>query len=127
MRRSGVRRLLLLALLVAACRAPYGFAGGGLPPHVKTMAVLPFENETAAYELQRELHEALRRELRGRLGVRDAAESQADAIVRFRSEHGPIKDVSQLSSILGNRPVESLSPQLDFSPSTETAAEAPGA
>jgi hypothetical protein len=82
MRRSGVRRLLLLALLVAACRAPYGFAGGGLPPHVKTMAVLPFENETAASELQRELHEALRRELRGRLGVRDAAESQADAIVR---------------------------------------------
>jgi competence protein ComEA len=53
--------------------------------------------------------------------------TQADAIVRFRSEHGPIKDVSQLSSILGNRPVESLSPQLDFSPSTETAAEAPGA
>ena len=53
--------------------------------------------------------------------------TQADAIVRFRSEHGPIKDVSQLSSILGNRPVESLSPRLDFSPSTETAAEAPGA
>jgi hypothetical protein len=46
------------------------------------MAVLPFENETAASELQRELHEALRRELRGRLGVRDAAESRADAIVR---------------------------------------------
>lgn len=83
MRRSGVRRLLLLVLLfAAACRSPYGFAGGGLPAHVKTMAVLPFENETAASELQRELHEALRRELRGRLGVRDAAESQADAIVR---------------------------------------------
>ena len=54
-------------------------------------------------------------------------ETQADAIVRFRSEHGPIRDVSQLSSILGNRPVESLAPQLDFSPSTPTAAEAPGA
>ena len=53
--------------------------------------------------------------------------TQADAIVRFRSEHGPIKDVSQLSSILGNRPVESLSAHLDFSPSTATAAEAPGA
>jgi DNA uptake protein ComE-like DNA-binding protein len=53
--------------------------------------------------------------------------TQADAIVRFRSEHGPIKDAAQLSSILGNRPVESLSSQLDFSPSTDTAAEAPGA
>lgn len=53
--------------------------------------------------------------------------TQADAIVRFRSEHGPIKDASQLSSILGNRPVESMAPRLDFSPSHDTAAEAPGA
>lgn len=53
--------------------------------------------------------------------------TQAEAIVRFRSEHGPIKDASQLSSILGNRPVESLVPSLDFSPSDPTAAEAPGA
>lgn len=82
MHRSGVRNLLLALLFVVACGSPYGFAGGGLPPHVKSMAVVPFENETAASELQRELHEALRRELRGRLGVRDAAEAQADAIVR---------------------------------------------
>jgi competence protein ComEA len=54
-------------------------------------------------------------------------ETQADAIVRFRSEHGPIKDASQLSSILGNRPVESVSTYLDFSPADDTAAEAPGA
>jgi competence protein ComEA len=53
--------------------------------------------------------------------------TQAEAIVRFRSEHGPIKDASQLASILGNRPVESLTPRLDFSPSNDTAAEAPGA
>lgn len=49
---------------------------------MKTISVTPFENETAAPELQRELHEVLRRELRERLGVRDASESQADAIVR---------------------------------------------
>ena len=54
-------------------------------------------------------------------------QTQADAIVRFRSEHGPIKDASQLSSILGNHPFESLTPSLDFSPSNDTAAEAPGA
>jgi competence ComEA-like helix-hairpin-helix protein len=53
--------------------------------------------------------------------------TQAEAIVRFRSEHGPIRDASQLASILGNRPVETLAQRLDFSPSTPTAAEAPGA
>lgn len=82
MRRSGFRSILLFALLALGCASPYGFAGGGLPAHVKTIAVTPFENETAAPELQQELHEVLRRELRARLGVRDAAESRADAIVR---------------------------------------------
>jgi hypothetical protein len=67
--------------VLAACW-PYGFAGGGLPSHVKTVAVLPFDNETAAPELQRELLETLRRELQGRLGLRDASEDKADAIVR---------------------------------------------
>lgn len=84
MHRSGVRNVLLLTvcLVVSACSFPYGFAGGGLPPHVKTMAVLPFENETPSSELQLELHDALRRELRDRLGVRDASEDRADAVVR---------------------------------------------
>lgn len=81
MNRSGYRSILLVLLvLVAGCT--YGFAGGGLPAHVKTMAVLPFENETASAELQSELHEALREKLRDRLGVRDAAEERADAVVR---------------------------------------------
>lgn len=82
MRRSGFRSLLLCIVLPLACASPYGFAGGGLPAHVRTIAVTPFENETAAPELQQELHEVLRRELRARLGVRDAAEARADAIVR---------------------------------------------
>jgi Lipopolysaccharide-assembly len=82
MRRSGVLSLALFVALAAACGVHYGFAGGGLPPHIRTMAVLPFENETASPELQRELFELLRRELRGRLGVREGAEATADAIVR---------------------------------------------
>jgi hypothetical protein len=82
MRRFGVLSLAALLLLVGACGVRYGFAGGGLPAHIRTMAVLPFENETAAPELQRELFELLRRELRGRLGVREGAEATADAVVR---------------------------------------------
>jgi hypothetical protein len=82
MRRFGARSLATLLLAASACGVRYGFAGGGLPSHIRTMAVLPFENETASPELQRELFELLRRELRGRLGVREGAEATADAVVR---------------------------------------------
>lgn len=76
--RSGVLSLLLG---LVAC-LPYGFSGGGLPSHIRTVAVIPFENLTAAPELQREIAEALRAELQNRLGLRNAAESRANAIVR---------------------------------------------
>ncbi|MBA3854914.1 MAG: hypothetical protein C0503_10890 [Gemmatimonas sp.] len=76
-------RLLLLAMLVvnAAC---YSFAGGGLPPHVRTVAVLPFDNESGSPELPRELQDALREGMQSRLGLRDASEERASAIVRGR-------------------------------------------
>jgi hypothetical protein len=79
MRRSGVLSLVLL--LTVGCW-PYGFVGGGLPSHIKTVAVLPFDNETPVPELQREIFELMRRQLQGRLGVRDASEARADAVVR---------------------------------------------
>jgi hypothetical protein len=82
MRRFGALSLAIGLLLCGACGVRYGFAGGGLPAHIRTMAVLPFENETSSPELQRELFELLRRDLRGRLGVREGAEASADAIVR---------------------------------------------
>lgn len=78
LRRSGV----LSALLALSACLPYGFSGGGLPSHVRTVAVIPFENLTAAPELQRELAEALRSELQNRLGLRNAAEARANAVVR---------------------------------------------
>ena len=71
----------MLLLLAAACW-PYGFAGGGLPQHVRTVAVLPFENETTSPELPRELFDEMRRTLQARLGLKDAPEARADAIVR---------------------------------------------
>jgi len=46
------------------------------------MAVLPFDNQTTSPEVQRELLDVMRRELQRRLGVRDASENRADAIVR---------------------------------------------
>jgi len=44
--------------------------------------VLPFENETATPELPLELQEALRLALQNRLGLRDAPEERANAVVR---------------------------------------------
>ncbi len=71
--------LAVLALTLGGC---YRFAGGGLPAHVRTVAVLPFDNETATPELPRELQEALREGLQSRLGLRDAPEDRANAVVR---------------------------------------------
>jgi hypothetical protein len=79
MHRFGAYSLVLLSL--AAC-IPYGFTGGGLPSHIRTVAIVPFENQTATAELPRELTDSLRARLRDRLGLRDATEAKANAIVR---------------------------------------------
>ncbi|HEY4658964.1 MAG TPA: LPS assembly lipoprotein LptE [Gemmatimonadaceae bacterium] len=73
---------LAVVVTAGACRFPYGFSGGGLPREIRTVAVLPFDNETPAPELQRELAEELRKAMSSRLGLREAAEDQASAIVR---------------------------------------------
>jgi hypothetical protein len=49
---------------------------------VRTIAILPFENQTAVPDLQREVFETMRTTLQRRLNLRDASESRADAIVR---------------------------------------------
>ncbi|MCC7002146.1 MAG: hypothetical protein IT357_08310 [Gemmatimonadaceae bacterium] len=81
------RRALLAAVfatLTLCTGCLYGFAGGGLPPHVKTVAVLPLENGTTSSELPTELQDALRLALQSRLGLRDAPEEKATALVRGR-------------------------------------------
>jgi lipopolysaccharide assembly LptE-like protein len=61
----------------------YGFAGGTLP-NVKTVAILPFENDTPEPALTQEVSEAVRQAFEGRLGLRVAPEASADAVVRGR-------------------------------------------
>lgn len=75
--------LLLIALVFSSgCFSGYGFQAGGLPRHIRTAAVLPFENETPLAELQGEVTEVVRTQLQKRLGVRNASEARADALVR---------------------------------------------
>ena len=70
----------LSALLLTGCL--YGFAGGGLPPSIKTVAVLPFDNQTPEPTLTQEISRAVRDAVERQLGLRQAAEPQADAVVR---------------------------------------------
>jgi hypothetical protein len=54
--------------------------------------------------------------------------AEVGVIVRFRAEHGPIRDADQLARILSGHPIrDMLKERADFSPSDSTAPEAPGA
>lgn len=78
-----IARGAMLSLVVGALPGCYRFSGGGgLPKHLKTVAIQPFDNQTAAPELQRELFEQLRSVLRDRLNLREAPEAKADLVVR---------------------------------------------
>lgn len=74
------RSLVALTLLLAGCA--YGFAGGGLPSELKTVAVLPFENQTTDPTVAQEANRSVREALEQRLGLREATESRADVVVR---------------------------------------------
>lgn len=81
MRRIPGLLLSLSAAGLAGCL--YGFGGGtGFPPHIKTVAVLPFENLTSEPALTNEVNRAVREAVQGRLGLRPAGEAQADAVVK---------------------------------------------
>ena len=72
---------MALAALASGC--VYGFkAGGGLPATIKTVAVIPFDNRTGEPQLTQEVTDAIRQAAEGRLGLRPAAEADADAVVR---------------------------------------------
>ena len=82
--RSGKRRsgVALGTLLLAVQGCLYGFAGGGLPGHIKTVAVLPFDNQTAEPQLIQEVSDAVTEAMERRLGLRLSSEESADAVVR---------------------------------------------
>ncbi|HWP34419.1 MAG TPA: helix-hairpin-helix domain-containing protein [Thermodesulfobacteriota bacterium] len=53
---------------------------------------------------------------------------QADAIIKWRAEHGPIADEAELRRVLAGWPLpEGIGELIDFSPAEPTAPEAPGA
>ena len=74
---------MFIAVLVAGgCN--YGFRSGSFPDHIRTVAILPFDNDTNRFELTQEIHEELLQTLPRALGVNNAGEDAADAVVRGR-------------------------------------------
>ena len=74
--------LLLAVTWMSGAGCLYSLTAGSFPDHIKTVAILPFDNQTTRFELTQELHEQLLRELPGALGVRNGGEDLADAVVR---------------------------------------------
>lgn len=84
-RPGRARRLVAAAALAPACllaAACYSFSGGGLPPEIRTVYVLPVENRTAQFELTEPFTRQLSDAVRGRLGVQLASRENADAEIR---------------------------------------------
>ncbi len=67
-------------LLLVACSV--SMSAGGFPPQIRTVAVLPFENNTSDPTLAQDVNRAVREAVQSRLGLRAAAEDRADALVR---------------------------------------------
>jgi hypothetical protein len=80
LRRPGLVLPSLSTLTLAGCL--YGFTGGGFPPEIKTVAILPFDNLTAEPTLTQEVSDSVRAAVQSRLGLRQAGEASADAVVR---------------------------------------------
>ncbi|MDX1675652.1 MAG: LPS assembly lipoprotein LptE [Longimicrobiales bacterium] len=83
-RRSGPRvaeTLGLLALAAGLSGCMYGFEGGGFPPHIRTIYIAPFENQTAQFDVDQQLFTALIEELPAQLGLQPAGRENADAIL----------------------------------------------
>jgi len=79
-RASDLAIAMAVALALGACN--YGFEGGGFPPHIRTIYIEPFDNQTPQFDLDQRLYTRMLDELPSKLGVRVAGEQQADAIVR---------------------------------------------
>ena len=82
--RGPVRGVIVSCLVASVAGCNYSFGSGSFPDHIRTVAILPFENDTNRFELTQELHDKLLRELPRALGITNAGEEVADAIVQGR-------------------------------------------
>ncbi len=95
--------ILLAGLLLSGC--VYGFqAGAGFPGYVRTVAILPFENETNRPELTDEVFINLLREFPRSQGLQPAGEEVADAVVRGKIRRYDLSTPSYRPGAAGDTP-----------------------
>ena len=97
-----LRAALVASLLLGAGGCMYGFTGGGLPSHIRTVAVQAFDNTTVQPLLETDIQRELQTALPRNLGVRLAEEAIADAVVRgtvvgYEEVAASIRPTDQLS------------------------------
>ena len=104
LRRSEAARALAALVLALVPGCNYTFqAGSGFPPHVQTLAVIPFENETDRFEVSQELHQLLLNELPRTFGVRTGSEEFAEAVVRGTIRQYTVQAESYRPEATGNQ------------------------
>jgi len=99
----GLVAALAACLLLSGCL--YGFqAGAGFPSHVKTVAIVPFENETNRPELTDEVFQMLLREFPRSQGLQPAGEEVADAVIRGKIRRYDLSTPSYRPGAAGETP-----------------------
>jgi hypothetical protein len=105
---------LAIAALGAGCN--YSFRAGSFPPpHIRTIAIQPFENETTRFEVSAELYDQLLRNLPSALGIRTAGADVADAIVRGSINRYDVAAPNYTSARGGGQPAQVLQRQVSIS------------
>jgi hypothetical protein len=105
----------VLGSLSLASGCMYSFqAGAGFPDHVRTVAILPFDNETTRPEITDEVFSELLREFPRSQGLQPAGEDVADAKVVGTIRRYDVSTPSYRSSGTGNVP-EVLQRQVSLS------------
>lgn len=72
---------ILLVVVTAGCNYTFQ-AGSGFPPHVRTLAVEQFDNDTDRFEVSQELYEEILDQIPRSFGLTTSGEEHADAIIR---------------------------------------------
>jgi hypothetical protein len=111
--------LALLAGVLGSTSCNYSFRAGSFPPpHIRTIAIEPFDNQTTRFELSAELYDQLLRNLPGALGIRTAGVDVADAVVRGSITRYDVAAPNYRAGA-GGRPPEVLQRQVSIGISVE--------
>ncbi len=117
--RRSIAGVLALAGVMAMSACNYSFRAGSFPPpHIRTVSIQPFDNETARFELSAELYDQLLRNLPSALGIRTAGEEVADAVVRGTINRYDVVAPNYRAGAAG-QPAEVLQRQVNISVSVQ--------